>query len=1053
MDGHGGSGTSHIASNACTKEEAAMDLYLRSQGLYRKRIAKDGSCLFRAVAEQVMHSQAQHLEIRKSCINYLRENRSQYEAFIEGPFEEYLKRLENPQEWVGEVEISALSLMLKRDFVIYQEPNVPPAYVTEHDFSEKILLYFSNGNHYDIIYPIGFVENASLCQSIVYELLYEKVLGVDVTKCVLKMDSCEMPTEEEVYDSDVSGSEGEVTGSENASFADMNGYKAHKAGKWPQKKDGDASVHQNVLRSLNPAVYRNVEYEVWLRSQKDQQKLDFSIAAGMQYSAGDKCQVRLEPGGKFYNCHIQEVSVENGPVVVFVEELGKKHNVQLKNLKPVSLTIGNTDGWSTVSGKKIKKGPGSGSSVQLVKDHRGQRGSSKPIKPQAASSPHPQQGAGNKGSSLQSSDQSAQCESKERSRTPPKVPGRKLERTEESCYFKRESVHFGLTPEERQERQVIEESRSLYELQSRDQDAFPALSAPSLDQTAVQCSEGFPAKKALNPNPEKSTKKTSEGEDHKQKASKLAQSTKEKDQKAAENVTETPATSDVASVLPSPAELPTPTTVPSASPAETEWSGIPAPTPAPYGAGPDSSVLQPQVTSPAFTQLPVSVPAVNQPLLPIPQALSAFQDPLYPGFPLNEKGESATLPPYSFCKTGEDLPMDKNILRFFFNLGLKAYTYNMWPPQSYLYPLQQAYVNMYRVYPNIQLYPQGHWIPEAPVAQSEVDPPVLIQRELRADDEHPQPATVPPTLVPALLETPEIAEQVPNQPGSKMKNQDGPQSGNFESVAKSMTPQPAFGQGAYMGTLPMAPSFFPHFWYGYPYQAYVENPVVQHNVFITSQDRVVPENISSGGAIENNLSVQGAVKQLVDSGSPTKPGVPPTLAGAIHNQTGSVISQEAQMITTSVPLTMAGQQDPPAKMIDNSATPMLTQAITSEAGSAVADCKVSAEKGLTMGSCQMNRLDEKSPRAREESSEDEREVSNMLNSGRSKNFYNQTYGVRRPRNEKFYQPGRGGYQHIRNEDAWRGQRGREDGYPHYRGFRGRPYRRRSMGENFRAQHE
>lgn len=33
--------------------DTSMDCYLRSQGLYRKRVAKDGSCLFRAVAEQV----------------------------------------------------------------------------------------------------------------------------------------------------------------------------------------------------------------------------------------------------------------------------------------------------------------------------------------------------------------------------------------------------------------------------------------------------------------------------------------------------------------------------------------------------------------------------------------------------------------------------------------------------------------------------------------------------------------------------------------------------------------------------------------------------------------------------------------------------------------------------------------------------------------------------------------------------------------------------------------------------------------------------------------
>lgn len=33
--------------------ESAMDEYLKSLDLYRKSIAKDGSCLFRAVSEQV----------------------------------------------------------------------------------------------------------------------------------------------------------------------------------------------------------------------------------------------------------------------------------------------------------------------------------------------------------------------------------------------------------------------------------------------------------------------------------------------------------------------------------------------------------------------------------------------------------------------------------------------------------------------------------------------------------------------------------------------------------------------------------------------------------------------------------------------------------------------------------------------------------------------------------------------------------------------------------------------------------------------------------------
>lgn len=47
MDG-GGS----IQSNERAAEKL-MDDYLKSIGLHRKKVAKDGSCLFRAVAEQV----------------------------------------------------------------------------------------------------------------------------------------------------------------------------------------------------------------------------------------------------------------------------------------------------------------------------------------------------------------------------------------------------------------------------------------------------------------------------------------------------------------------------------------------------------------------------------------------------------------------------------------------------------------------------------------------------------------------------------------------------------------------------------------------------------------------------------------------------------------------------------------------------------------------------------------------------------------------------------------------------------------------------------------
>ena len=45
----------NMQSNNADKglDEKLMDEYLKANGLYRRKIAKDGSCLFRAVAEQV----------------------------------------------------------------------------------------------------------------------------------------------------------------------------------------------------------------------------------------------------------------------------------------------------------------------------------------------------------------------------------------------------------------------------------------------------------------------------------------------------------------------------------------------------------------------------------------------------------------------------------------------------------------------------------------------------------------------------------------------------------------------------------------------------------------------------------------------------------------------------------------------------------------------------------------------------------------------------------------------------------------------------------------
>ncbi|CAM2112939.1 unnamed protein product [Caretta caretta] len=1113
---------SHPSSGVEAPRDASMDIYLRSQGLYRKRVAKDGSCLFRAVAEQVLHSQSLHIDVRNACINYLRKNREKFEAFIEGPFEEYLKCLENPQEWVGQVEISALSLMYKKDFIIYQEPNASPSRVTENGFPDKILLCFSNGNHYDIVYPIEYTERAALCQSLLYELLYEKVFCTDVNKILVELGV----TEENNGSSEVSDSDSEDDNckSKTAAVNDMNGLKSFSGNKHLRNNGNPISfLPRKVLKSLNPSFYRNVEYEVWLQSKEDQQKRDFSIAAGMQYSIGDKCKVRLDHNGKFYNAHIQEVCSENGPVIVFVEELGEKHSVSLKSLKPLP-QASPMEGWNTVSGKKIKKfSTACGQNVQPEADCRGPKNQSKPIKTQSVLPPRQQYAVGTRQHQFSQSQQTS---------TEHKTPGRNpsqsvrkpdRERAEDLDYTSRDCNYFGLSPEERRTKQAIEESRSLYEIQQRDEHAFPALSNHLVCQAAMQTADTCVKIRAVTEkrnsrwkaNVEERKDKDSNsrqvhfsqkfesnssekngGDDKYPKASSPLKQGKTQSQSPAEqkltaclpcvNPTPAPAFSEVhlPPTVPSiPAIVPAwqnePTYRPTGIPTQIPVSSLmPAPT-----TGPDSVVSQ--ATSAPVAGVPVSIQAVNQPLMPLPQTLNPYQDPLFPGFPFNEKGERAIAPPYSLCNTGDDLPKDKSILRFFFNLGVKAYSCPMWAPHSYLYPLHQAYVASCRMYPKISVpvYPHNPWFQEAPPTQNEDEMAQTnrhfpMQNEARSDDQSLQVDTRSPSL-PLIISTAQVSESQRQVCVESENPVQALQSDQDESVrGKNMFLHPPFGHNQFLGAVPIAPPFFPHFWYGCPFQGFMENSVVRPNV-MSPEDKgaaVSPlANIYLAEECNSPVPVTSCVEHLRKVVSESSSSAIPLPVASLSSESDVLDETSARMpkmeqICTAVSpakQVKAALQNRSTQMqgierqtVVSHASPSVTEPPKNEMKSNTPSHKEKPEKARdakATDNLQANLVESRTHRTREESSEDENEVSDMLRSGRSKQFYNQTYGSgRRPRNEWGYPSSRGGYQYPRNEEAWKGppNRSRDEGYQYHRNFRGRPYRndrrRAIMGDNQRG---
>ncbi|XP_073919443.1 LOW QUALITY PROTEIN: UDP-N-acetylglucosamine transferase subunit ALG13 [Castor canadensis] len=343
--------------------EASMDEYLGSLGLFRKLTAKDASCLFRAISEQLFCSQVHHLQVRKACVSYMKENQQTFESYVEGSFEKYLERLGDPKESAGQLEIRALSLIYNRDFILYHHPGKPPTYVTNNGYEDKILLCYSSNGHYDSVYPKQFQSSAAICQAVLYEILYKDVFVVDEEA---------LHTAVELFRSGSRKNKNNaVTGSEDShiDYKSSTQDRAEECGAYCSVEDIPEGCSQGteeskspenlskmlfpykVLKALDPEIYRNVEFDVWLDSRKELQKSDYMEYAGRQYYLGDKCQVRLELGGKYYNAHIQEVGNENNSVTVFIEELAEKHVVPLANLKPVT-QVTPVPSWNTVTNRK-----------------------------------------------------------------------------------------------------------------------------------------------------------------------------------------------------------------------------------------------------------------------------------------------------------------------------------------------------------------------------------------------------------------------------------------------------------------------------------------------------------------------------------------------------------------------------------------------------------------------------------------------------------------------------------------------------------------------------
>lgn len=333
-----------------------FDDWLEAQGLYRKQIARDGSCLFRAVSQQLFLTQMEHTKVRSLTLEYMSMWKEEFEPLIVSPLDHHIFNMSDIREWGGHPEIVAMSRLFKVDFLLYQEIGKPPYKATDHGFERKIIMYFNHGNHYDCILSKQNAILRGFCQSLIYETLYTHVF---------KLENISLAVERMLHENEYSDLRRDSANS--ADMKDLNTLVEKVLGTRDTSSEGDQSlsideksvdIHPDdvngrlaqgippfpykVAKSLDKDIYRNIEYDAWNTIRREAR---FGPFDSNGFQAGVKVQVKLEflPEelknnfeGEFYQGHIQVMSENKGDVDIYIVELGKRVKVPYMSMVPTS---------------------------------------------------------------------------------------------------------------------------------------------------------------------------------------------------------------------------------------------------------------------------------------------------------------------------------------------------------------------------------------------------------------------------------------------------------------------------------------------------------------------------------------------------------------------------------------------------------------------------------------------------------------------------------------------------------------------------------------------
>lgn len=147
-------------------EQKALNKILKSRGLVSHTVPSDGDCLYNAVRHQMVENGLGHydvIKLRNITADYIQKNKDSLIFYMTNPgsdeilndteFENYCELIRTTKAWGGQVEIQALSNVLKIPIEVLQAAGPPTIQGSEFGKQNLVLTYhrhlYNLGEHYN----------------------------------------------------------------------------------------------------------------------------------------------------------------------------------------------------------------------------------------------------------------------------------------------------------------------------------------------------------------------------------------------------------------------------------------------------------------------------------------------------------------------------------------------------------------------------------------------------------------------------------------------------------------------------------------------------------------------------------------------------------------------------------------------------------------------------------------------------------------------------------------------------------------------------------------